>query len=156
VEAFSDDEFVWLVGSLCRIFSRPFDALLLVAQYPAPRSRESLQDALDELGLAAKEQTLGAKALAKLLPPYVAFLKPGPGSAKAAAHEDPALVTGVLIVQSDAERITYFRPGTESPETLSRAEFVERFQARIIKIGRKPSGTEELADPADQIGRAHV
>lgn len=58
-------------------------------------------------------------------------------------------MTSVLIVQADAERILYFVPGAETPETLRRQEFLERFEARVLRVERHPAANHELADPAD-------
>ena len=151
--ALRESDFVWLVGSLCRLHGLPFDAALLTEQYPCPQTLDSLRQALANLGLESQETTIGSNALKSLLPPYVAFLKPNarhttePESSTVA----PALVTSVLIVQADAERILYFVPGAETPETLRRQEFLERFEPRVLRVERIPAANHELADPADSL-----
>jgi hypothetical protein len=41
VGAFRESDFVWLVGSLCRLHGFPFDATLLTEQYPPPMTWNS-------------------------------------------------------------------------------------------------------------------
>ena len=44
------------------------------------------------------------------------FLEPEPGHE--ADRADPSLVTTALIVKADAERLLYFRPGADTPESV--------------------------------------
>lgn len=74
--ALRESDFVWLVGSLCRLHGLPFDAALLTEQYPSPQDLDSLRRALADLGLKNQETTVGGKVFKSLQPPYVAFLKP--------------------------------------------------------------------------------
>lgn len=146
-----EDSFIWLIGSLCRVHGVPWDEALLRDQYPAPCDLSGLERALDELGLAVREQALGGKRAKPPLPPFIAFERAPAASNTDADTAMPALVTGVLIVQTDAERILFFRPGSDTPETLSHAEFLAGFEARVLKVERKPSAKSELADPADNL-----
>jgi subfamily B ATP-binding cassette protein HlyB/CyaB len=149
----STEDFLWLMGSLCRLHGLPFDPVLLLGQHPPPHDTDTLLRALDELGLAARETSLGPKRPGKLLPPFVAFLRSDPGAAGPAAVAGetarPALVTAALIVKADADRFLFFRPGAENPETLSAAEFLDRFEPRVLTVARKPETDGELADPGD-------
>ena len=143
--AFREGDFVWLAGSLCQLNGLPFDPGLLQGQFPSPHDLQTLRRALDELGMAAEEVKLSGKRLKRLLPPYIAFLKPEAGHE--ADPTDPALVTTALIVKTDAERLLFFRPGSQTPETLSVDEFLRRVEPRALTVKRKT--TAGLADPAD-------
>ncbi|MBK6741510.1 MAG: peptidase domain-containing ABC transporter [Hydrogenophilales bacterium] len=149
-----EDSFIWLVGSLCRLHGLPWDEALVHGQYIAPLGLPALHRALDELGLSVREQALGGKRAKPPLPPFIAFEREPSANKVGADSATPALVTGVLIVQTDAERILFFTAGSDTPETLSHADFLARFEPHVLKVERKPAANGQLADPADTlIGR---
>jgi len=140
-----ESDFLWLVGSLCRLHGQPFDAALLQGQFPSPNDLNSLQRALEELGMAVDTVKLDAKRLKRLLPPYIAFLDPEPGHE--ADPADPALVTTAIIVKADAERLLFFRPGAETPETLTIDAFLRRFHPQALTVQRQVAAAP--TDPSD-------
>ncbi|HXJ08868.1 MAG TPA: hypothetical protein VNH12_05125, partial [Burkholderiales bacterium] len=75
VGALSAEQMIWLLGSLCRIHRVPFDAALLLQQFPPPYGRESLIEAARALGFKAGETTLSAPRLREAPLPLIAFLK---------------------------------------------------------------------------------
>lgn len=163
-----EGDFVWLLGSLCRLHQRPFDATLLLDQYPPPHDLAALAGALDTLGLAAESTSLDAGRLRHLAPPFVAFLRAGAdpvaagvagagdqcGAAVPADNTPPAaemaLCPAVLIVGADAERVLCFRPGSDDPLTFDTSDFLARVEPTALAVGRKASAKGELADPGDE------
>ncbi|MDD5366624.1 MAG: peptidase domain-containing ABC transporter [Gallionellaceae bacterium] len=144
---FRETDFIWLLGSLCQLNGLPFDPVLVQGQFPGPHDLDTLRRALDELGMATGEVKLNGKNLKRLLPPYIAFLKPKAGHESDTA--DPALVTTALIIKTDAERLLYFQPGASAPETLTVDEFLKRFEPRALTVKRKAAADADLADPSD-------
>ena len=137
VSALTREEFVWLVGSLCQINRLPFDAELLLGQSPPPHTLAQLCQALDGLGLKTAPTRLDLKRLTHIALPFIAFprldsVQQQPGAAS--AH--PALVTTVLIVHSDNERVLFFPAGSSESHTLPIGEFLSRFASDILSIER--------------------
>ena len=130
-------DFVWLVGSLCRINGLPFEAALLVQRFPVPHSDRQLLEALQALGFRTGEARLSAKASF----PCVAFLR------SEAAH--PA-----IIVKSDGERVLYFRAGSQQPESAPMRELGERFlpSAILVRYEQAAELKGDGAEPASRFG----
>src|SRR5687767_7564278 len=76
--AVTPEGFVWVLGSLCRVNRRPFDARLLLQRFPAPHSLPQFLEAAQSLGFKTGETALSAKAIAGLRQPAVSFLKGEP------------------------------------------------------------------------------
>ncbi|MGA8051741.1 MAG: hypothetical protein WCA09_16300, partial [Burkholderiales bacterium] len=56
--ALGTGQFVWLLGSLCRIHRLPFDAALLLQQFPPPHDRAQLVEAARAFGFRAGQASL--------------------------------------------------------------------------------------------------
>jgi ATP-binding cassette, subfamily B, bacterial HlyB/CyaB len=95
--ALTQADFLWLAGSLCRLYRRPFDAALLLQHFPAPHSMRQLHEALQSLGFR-----VGDGLLAKARFPCIAFLK-GEGSRPA------------IVLKSDGKEFLCFEAGGRAP-----------------------------------------
>ena len=60
---------VWLLGSLCRVHQIPFDAQLLLRQFPPPLTELTLLEAARDLGLRIVERKFNASSLPQLVMP---------------------------------------------------------------------------------------
>ncbi|HEY5899024.1 MAG TPA: peptidase domain-containing ABC transporter [Burkholderiales bacterium] len=109
-ETLSRADFVWLVGSLCQINRRAFEAGLLLQGFPAPHSLRQLLEALHSLGFRT-----GACAIEKAPLPCVGFLK---GEARRPA----------LIVKAHGPELLYFEAGSQSAQSGA----LERFEPQAI------------------------
>jgi len=58
--ALSAEQFVWLIGSLCRLHHLPFDGALLLQQFPPPHDRAQLFEALRAFGFRVGSTSLVA------------------------------------------------------------------------------------------------
>jgi subfamily B ATP-binding cassette protein HlyB/CyaB len=96
-QALTQGDFLWLAGSLCRLYRRPFDAALLLQHFPAPHSLRQLHEALQSLGFR-----VGDGLLAKARFPCIAFLK-GEGSRPA------------IVLKSDGKEFLCFEAGGRAP-----------------------------------------
>jgi subfamily B ATP-binding cassette protein HlyB/CyaB len=128
-EKLSQPDFVWLIGSLCQVNRLPFDAALLLQNFPAPHSVHQLIEALQSLGFRT-----GEAELAKASFPCIALLK---GETPRAA----------LVVKADASQLLYFEAGSQAPQTCPLAE-LERFEPRALLVRHEQAQKLEGDDAA--------
>lgn len=138
-----DAEVEWLVASLCQIHHIPFDARLLRSQCPPPHDLQQLLSVLDGIGLTARGDSVDAKRFRKIPLPFIAFERPNVAPDGAAPQAHPALVTLVLIIQNDGDRVLFFPSGSDRSRTLPVEEFLARFEPEILVVERR------LPEPAD-------
>jgi ATP-binding cassette, subfamily B, bacterial HlyB/CyaB len=98
-QALTQGDFLWLAGSLCRLYRRPFDAALLLQNFSAPHSMRQLHEALQSLGFR-----VGEGRLEKASFPCIAYPK---GEASRPA----------LVLKSDGKRCLCFEAGGRAPVT---------------------------------------
>ena len=128
-EKLSRPDFVWLIGSLCQVNRLPFDAALLLQNFPAPHSVRQLIEALQSLGFRT-----GESKLAKASFPCIAILK---GETPRAA----------IVVKADASQLLYFEAGSQAPQTCPLSE-LERFEARALLVRHEQAQKLEGDDAA--------
>lgn len=126
----------WLLASLCQLHRIPLDAELLCRQCPPPHDMAQLLKAMDGLGLKTQVARLGGGLFKRLSLPFIAFEKADVSSGGALSETHPALVTLVLIIESDGERVLFFPSGSDKPQTLPVPEFLARFEPEILTIER--------------------
>jgi subfamily B ATP-binding cassette protein HlyB/CyaB len=123
---------LWLLGSLCGLYRIPFDAALIAGQYPPPYNRAIFHEAARALGLKTGIGPLPSDWTRQPLP-AIAFL----------VSEAPPAVP-VLILKTDGTKLLCFRPGAQTPETVTAEEAVDRFEPDLILVAREH--TEGLGD----------
>jgi subfamily B ATP-binding cassette protein HlyB/CyaB len=140
--AIGSEQFVWLLGSLCRFHRRAFDASLALQQFPAPHRLSVLLEAARALGFRSGLAELrpcltGFRAGgAENLPlPCVAFLRNG----KDVAGD----LVPALIARRDGARIVYFEAGSESPRLRQLSDLESLFEPQVVLFA------PESADAAD-------
>jgi hypothetical protein len=82
-ENLSAQDLLWALGSLCRLYRRPFSAELLQQQFPPPYDRTTLLSAAKALEFKIAEKTVDAHELATLPLPCLAFINLVPVSTEA-------------------------------------------------------------------------
>lgn len=122
-------QFIWLIGSLCRVHGVPFDAVRLVQRFPAPHLRERLVDAVRAHGLRAEVLTPRGSELEALSLPAIAFLRPDMTQSLPAVRLEP--VPG-LIAKCDAGRLLHVEACTDLPRTRFTRNFEEFFEPEVI------------------------
>jgi subfamily B ATP-binding cassette protein HlyB/CyaB len=138
----SREYFEWILGSLCQLHRVPFDAALLVQQFPPPYDRAAILSAAKALDFKIGERTIGAKELTALPLPCVAFLKQERQAAKAGAEGTPAQAEEApaprpaVIVKAADKGFLYFEAGSNTPHELPLEEFDARFEPGVLLIGR--------------------
>ena len=147
------EEVLWLLGSLCGVFRIPFDATLLTQACPPPITLATLHEAARSLGLKTGRCRTGGVDWPRLPLPAIALLKPVAVAASdelpnAAPAASPTLCP-ILLLKASAEQILYFRPGSQSAETLPVGEVPRALADELILVARAPtragSDGEEIA-----------
>jgi subfamily B ATP-binding cassette protein HlyB/CyaB len=128
-QALTQGDFLWLAGSLCRLYRRPFDAALLLQHFPAPHSMRQLHEALQSLGFR-----VGDGLLAKASFPCIAFLK--------AEASRPA-----IVLKSDGRKFLCFEALGRAPVTCP----LEAFEGDALLVCHELS-LEDSAAPAAGFG----
>ena len=106
------DDVIWAMGSFCALNRKPFDAELLLKQFPPPYSSDSLIHAARALGFRIKRQTCNAEAVAKLNLPCMVLLH----AAEELAQAD--IVKTDAAQESEAVALTTTDAATQSEEAL--------------------------------------
>jgi len=122
-------QFIWLIGSLCRVHGLPFDAVRLVQQFPPPHLRAALVDAARAHGLRSEVLSPRGSELEGLLLPAIAFLRPDMTHSLPAARPDP--IPG-LIARCEAGRLLHVEACTDLPRTRLTRNFEEFFEPEVI------------------------
>lgn len=148
VEEFTDppvgmQTFVWAIGGLSRIHRVPFEAKLLLEQFPPPYTLASLQQALEVLGMTVKFYPLNVSNLSSESFPCLLVYSRNEDKEPASEGNDPGeSVPGLaLAVRSDGERILYFESGSDTPHTEGVDEADRRFEPLAsLTPSRAPGG----------------
>ncbi len=143
-------DFEWLLSSLCQFHRIPFDADLLRVRCPPPHKLTQLLMALDDMGLKIQPTRLDAKLLATTTLPFIAFEKASHHPDAAGPSEHPAIVTLVLIIQRDNERVLFFPAGSDQPTTLPVGQFLDRFDPEILTVERELPASAETGAESDR------
>ncbi len=148
------EEILWLLGSLSSVFRIPFDAALVAQEHPPPHTVETLHEAARALGLKTGTAGIGMLGRKGVALPVVAFLRPAcatqpehvPASSEAALAKTASdgirkapgtrAPSAVLIVRVEADRLAYFRAGSQTPETLRTSEAPSRLEPEVILVAK--------------------
>lgn len=112
-------EALFLLSSFCAAQRRPFDAQLVLQQFPPPYGAEQLQRAADALGLTLRRRGFAARDLARERLPLMVQWSAGEESGAAG-------VAWAMVLAADESRVLVAERGSERPYELSRAEFLQR------------------------------
>jgi subfamily B ATP-binding cassette protein HlyB/CyaB len=170
---FSAEDIVWAMGSFCALNRKPFDAGLLLKQFPPPYSSDSIVHAARALGFRIKRRDCASNELSKFNFPCLAVLSPdsaigppppppcrgrvGEGvEAAADVHESqtefpsaeqapvPVKHHPAIIVQIKDGNVILFEVGTNQPKTMTSAEFAARYAGTAFQLALE---TKDIKDP---------
>ncbi len=159
------EDMLWLLGSLSQLYRLPFDAALIAQQYPPPHTLATFHEAARSLGFTTDGFKLAGLDGRKLSLPAVAFLRSEPtaqsysektngaggfGDFPGKSHEiEPSPHIPILILKAETQKLLCFRPGSQTPETITVEEAVGRFESELILVAREtnslPGQEEEIA-----------
>jgi subfamily B ATP-binding cassette protein HlyB/CyaB len=161
---FSTEDIIWAMGSFCALNRKPFDAGLLIKQFPLPYSSDSLVHAARALGFRIKRRDCDSKELSKFnLPCLVILIENAPAEsfdiklpvAHDIQHEEVASeVTPIestpskhhpaIVVKIEQGNITLFEADSNQPKTMTQAEFTARFAGTAFQLALE---TKSIKDP---------
>ncbi len=155
------DDDLWLLGSLCGLFRIPFDASLIAQNFPPPYSLATLHEAARALGIKTGHGTVAKLVWQKLPLPAIAFqshvspvsiepfrseiapsLLENLAPASSDADASPPALTALLIVKASADQLLYFRPGSQTPETMPIADAASRLAPDLILVAKESTAGE--------------
>ncbi|MFT3850213.1 MAG: peptidase domain-containing ABC transporter [Propionivibrio sp.] len=146
------DDVLWLLGSLCGLYRIPFDASLIAQNFPPPTTLGTLHEAARALGIKTGQGARPDADWQSVPLPAIAFLASGPppsgdGFAESghtddgetvvapASPQSPALAP-LLIVKAAPDRLLYFRPGRQTPETMTATEAQTRLTPELLLVAK--------------------
>ena len=155
------DDFLWLLSSLCALHRIPFDASLVAQDCPPPYTLTTFHEAARALGFKTGQYPAANMEWQKIPLPAIAFeLLP----AVAAAAEEVIQISetlspddvvapaplpplkALLIVKASADQLLYFRPGSQTPETMPLADAATRLDPDLLLVAK-----ESTSGPEDDI-----
>jgi len=115
--------FLWVLGSICRIHSKPFDAKQLIGQFPPPYQVSDLMRAAESLGFQIQAIPGHISDIELGEQPFLVFRPTeNPEIQPDSSIWEPA------IVANQAEReITLFPAGTDKPQTLDLEDYQQNY-----------------------------
>ena len=149
---FTTDDIVWVIGSFCALNRKPFDAGLLIKQFPPPYSSGSFIHAARALGFKIKRRDCDSAELASLNFPCLVILnETEPAQAPDVVPTDIAenvhatrKVHPAIIVQIKDGSVILFEVGSNKPIMLTNVEFAQRFTSTAFQMMLE---TKNIADP---------
>ncbi len=147
------DDVLWLLGSLCGLFRIPFDAALIAQNFPPPITLGTLHEAARALGIKTGHGARPDADWQSVPLPAIAFITPesvcssdgvaesgntdgGETVVAPASPQDPVLAP-ILIVKASTDRLLYFRPGSQTPETMSAIEANTRLTPELLLVAKE-------------------
>jgi subfamily B ATP-binding cassette protein HlyB/CyaB len=159
--SFAVEDIVWAMGSFCALNRKPFDAGMLIKQFPPPYSSDSFIHAARALGFRIKRQDCDSTALSGFnFPCLVVLNEAEPAEQPDAEHdvqlieqvgaavEEPTTITRkphpAIVVQAKDESVILFEVGTNTPKTLTHEEFAARFAGTAFHLALE---AKSIKDP---------
>jgi subfamily B ATP-binding cassette protein HlyB/CyaB len=134
---FSVNDVVWAMGSFCALNRKPFDGNLLIQQFPPPYSSDSFIHAARALGFRIKRVDCDSKKVATLnFPCLVVVRAEQEATADVAANDGANVPTArpAIVVQVNDQHVILFEAGSNTPKTLTHAEFESRFAGTAFQL----------------------
>jgi subfamily B ATP-binding cassette protein HlyB/CyaB len=111
-------EALFLLSSFCAAHRRPFDAQLVLQQFPPPFSADQFRRAADALGLAPSRRVFAARDLVRERLPLMVQWTDG----------------WAMVLAADETRVLVAVRGAERPQVLPRAEFLQRAGRDLLVV----------------------
>lgn len=155
---FTAEDLLWAMGSFCALNRKPFDAGLLLKQFPPPYSSDSFVHAARALGFRIKRRDCDSHELSKFNLPCLAVLNrdapaktdtpsplQGEGSGEGrSADSSSANFHPAIIVQIKDGNVILFEAGTNQPRMMAQAEFAVRFAGTAFQLALEK---QDIKDP---------
>lgn len=140
------DHVLWLLESICRVHRTPFDANLVLQNYPPPYSELTLIEAGSALGFRIGAGDFRRVKPDKLPVPCIVFLRerssvpvgdcPTAGAGPDTASLETASILPALLMRIDSERVLYFEACQNTPLMLPLSDFASCIEPEIMLVAR--------------------
>ena len=156
--AFTAEDVIWVMGSFCALNRKPFDAGLLLKQFPPPYSSDSFVHAARALGFRIKRRDCDSNELSKFNLPCLVVLNETALVAKSDIKSNEVAEQGAtpaeqiavpikyhpaIIVQIKDDNVILFEVGTNTPKTMSLPEFSTRFAGTAFQLALETKGIKD-------------
>lgn len=139
---FIAEDILWVMGSFCALNRKPFDAGLLLKQFPPPYSSDSFVHAARALGFRIKRRDCNSTELADFNFPCLAVLHKA-GATPPEQVPVPVKHHPAIIVQIKDDSVILFEVGTNQPKTMTQAEFAARFAGTAFQLALETKGIKD-------------
>ncbi|GAB3471553.1 peptidase domain-containing ABC transporter [Polaromonas eurypsychrophila] len=149
---YAQADFVWALQTLCAVHRRPFDAQLLLQQFPPPYDEAALVRAARGLGFKTQLRAIAPQVLDQLPMPLLVELRdastPSTDADADAAEGVPditpsAFTLGVVVAVS-SDQVVWLPANSQAPLTTPRAEFSPTLSGQAVLLY---SEDEAVRDP---------
>jgi ATP-binding cassette, subfamily B, bacterial HlyB/CyaB len=170
------EAFVWATGAFCQLNRVPYDASLLIKQFPPPYDVINLQQALQSFGLNNSIKQYAIEQLPNVSLPCLAILKPLMQPKSEVQVEDKILSSNklssdqqalpspsqshsipthgvVLVLRRDDNRLLILQPNQAEPITVGVDDFVQQITGDFLVV-RKVE--ETVADDGSTISAVNA
>src|SRR3569623_3740 len=152
--AFMVEDIIWAMGSFCSLNRQPFDAELFIKQFPPPYSADSFIHAARALVSRIKRHESASDSLSRFNLPSLAVLNGiEPNTQPDKKYDDAAEVNSVpsvsskhrpaIVVQVKDDCVILFEFGTNTPKTITKAEFAGRFAGTVFQLALEAKGIND-------------
>ena len=146
------DAFVWATGAFCQLNRIPYDASLMIKQFPPPYDVVNLQQALQNFGLNNSVKQFSIAQLPNASLPCLALLKPtskSESNTPEGTEDQSAPTYGVaLVLRRDDNRLLVLQPNQAEPITVGIDDFAKQITGDFLVV-RKVE--ETVADDSSTI-----
>ena len=157
-ESYTQIDFVWALQTVCAVHKKPFDAALLLQQFPPPYDEAALVRAAQALGFRSQLRDVPLEQLAQLPLPLLVELTSKPQNKDPADPADstvtdilPASPGLALLVAISNDQVVWLPTNTQTPITQSVDEFSATLTGRVYLLYPQD---EALRDPDAAQGTA--
>lgn len=151
---YSKTDFAWALQTMCAVHRRPFDAQLLLQQFPPPYDEAAVVRAARGLGFRAQLRTINLQTLDHLpMPLLIELCAAGP--LEIGALEERGIADGIslrltlgVVIAVSKEQIVWLPAHSNSPVTESRTKFVQALSGQAVLLYPEDEAVRDPGAPA--------
>jgi subfamily B ATP-binding cassette protein HlyB/CyaB len=155
---FSKEDVLLALASMCQLQRIPFDAALVLREFPPPYSLETLLHAGQRLGFEIAARDAQPEEIRALGRPCLALFKATPQALHPAGDgsaPSPATHRIAVVVRASDDEFQTMEPGRAGPEPLTIDEFAARFAGQIVQFavaGKPVADADSRAEAPEPFG----
>lgn len=140
--AISGEAFIWSLQCACQLQQIPFDASVVLGQFPPPYHTASLQQAVKSLGMKSRWKKVKDFQKSKLKLPCFAIMK----------SDDESMLNVVLLIKNEEGDVVYFETGDQQPKVLPVLEFQDKFAGHVLNFVVSKAKKEDGEEKQEKFG----